>query len=233
MVTLRTLALMLLPVVCFATRPNQTERAARAANVSLLNHLVSMLHIPPDADARRPMPVQIYRMELDVTGDGKPELFLGTTWEAGRRGLLWAVYSPQPDGTYRPLGVIELAYTSFYYSASSSTIFVPVSGGPGAGPAFVYYHVGADGISDITETYTGPSADLTSMNTWQAKGRPSVYVDTLADLQGTGHPQWKDADTNAINSSVGKLDASVTETGDCSAEKYLGAFRKAGCLPTS
>jgi hypothetical protein len=205
----------------------------RAANVSLLSHLVSMLQIPPDADARWPKPVQVYRMELDVTGDGKPELFLGTTWEAGRRGLLWVVYSPQPDGTYRPLGVIEFAYTSFYYSASSSTIFVPVSGGPGAGPAFVYYHVGADGISDITETYTSnPGADLASMSAWQAKGRPSVYVDTLADLQSAGAPQWKDADSNAINSSVGKLDALVTETGDCSAEKYLDAFRNAGCVPT-
>jgi hypothetical protein len=124
--------------------------------------------------------VQVYRMELDVTGDGKPELFPGTTWEAGRRGLLWVVYSPQPDGTYRPLGVIQFAYTSFYYSASSSTIFVPVSDGPGAGPAFVYYHVGADGISDITKTYASdPGADLASMSAWQAKGRPSAYVDSL------------------------------------------------------
>ncbi len=50
-----------------------------AANQSLLVHFISMLRIPPDADTRRPQPVQVYRMELDVTGDGKPELFLSTT----------------------------------------------------------------------------------------------------------------------------------------------------------
>lgn len=205
-----------------------------AASQSLLVHFISMLKIPPDVDAHWPVPVQVYRMELDVTGDGKPELFLSTTWNGGRRGLQWVVYSPQPDGTYRPLGVIEFAYTSFYYSAKSSTIFVPINGEPGAGPAFAYYHIGADGISEITETNTGDAnADLASMSAWQAKGRPSVYVDTLADLQGTSTPQWKDADTNSVNSSVGKLDALVTETGDCSAEKYLDAFRNTGCVPTS
>ena len=204
-----------------------------AANQSLLVHFISMLRIPPDADTRWPQPVQVYRMELDVTGDGKPELFLSTTWKGGRRGLQWVVYSPQTDGTYRPLGVIEFAYTSFYYSANSSTIFVPINGGPGAGPAFAYYHIGTNGISDITETYVGDThADLASMSAWQAKGRPSVYVDSLADLQATSSPQWKDADTNSVNSAVGKLDALVTETGDCSAEKYLDAFRNAGCVPT-
>lgn len=204
------------------------------ANPSLLNHLVAMLEIPPNADAQRPQPIRVYRMELDVTGDGKPELFLATTWLGGRRGLEWVVYSPQLDGTYRPLGVIEFAYMSFYYSASSSSIMVPVNGGPGAGPAFAYYHIGADGISDITETYTGDTnADVASMNAWQAKGRPPVYIDTLADLQGTAAPQWKDADTGQLNSSLGKLDAPVTESGECSAEKYLQDFRNAGCVPTT
>ncbi len=172
-------------------------------------------------------------MELDVTGDGKPELFIGTTWNGSRRGMLWVVYTPQADGRYRPLGVIQFAYDSFYYSATSSTIFTPINGGPGAGPAFAYYHIGVDGIWEITDSPFGaPNVDLPKMNAWQAKGRPPVYVDTLADLQTSATPQWKDADTGTVNPSVGKLDAAVTESGDCSAEKFLDDYRNAGCVTT-
>src|SRR5438046_1258651 len=107
-----------------------------ASDQSLLNHLVTMLKIPHDADARCPVPIKVYRLDLDVTGDGQPELFLGTTWSGSQSGMRWVVYTPQADGRYRPLGTIEFAYPSFYYSASASVILTPVHASAGAGPAF-------------------------------------------------------------------------------------------------
>ncbi|MFI5118066.1 MAG: hypothetical protein ACHP8B_15350 [Terriglobales bacterium] len=201
-----------------------------AAAQSLLEHLVTMLKIQPDADAHRSVPIEVYRMELDVTGDGKPELFLGTTWDTSRNGMLWAVYTPQADGRYRPLGVMTFGYHVFYYSANGSFMCNLVHTGS-TEPGLTYYHVGADGIWDITETYSGDSeADLAKMDAWQKQGRPPVYVDTLADLKTSATPQWKDADTGGIASSLGRLDASVTESGDCSAEKFLEDYRNAGCV---
>lgn len=206
---------------------------AQTADQSLLDHFVSMLKIPPDEGTSGSMPIKVFRMELDVTGDGKPELFLGTTWGIGRTGMPWAVYTPRPDGRYRPLGVIYFHYSDFYYSSNSSflcsLIHVPNSGEP----AFVYYHIGSDGIREITEeSFRAPAEPLAKLNAWQKEGRPPVYVDTLIDLQTSAVPQWKDVRTETVVPSIGKLDAKVTETGECSAEKFLGAYRSAaGCTP--
>jgi hypothetical protein len=109
--------------------------------------------------------------------------------------------------------------------------FTPVHVGAGMGPAFAYYHIAADGIWEITEPFGKPMADLKKLDAWQKQGRPPVYVDTLVDLKTSETPQWKDAETKKAVPSVGKLDARVTETGACSAEKFLDAFRNAGCVP--
>jgi hypothetical protein len=62
--------------------------------------------------------------------------------------------------------------------------------------------------------------------------RPPVYVDTLdRNLKTSETPQWKDAGTKKTVPSIGKLGARVTETGACSVEKFLDAYRNAGCVP--
>jgi hypothetical protein len=172
-------------------------------------------------------------MELDVTGDGKPELFLSATWTGGQNGVVWAVYTPRADGRYQPLGVLVFGHHSFYYSVEGSYVCSAVHTGSTT-PGFVYYHIGADRIREITERSFRPSGNpVAKMRDWQAKGRPQVYEDTLADLKASATPQWKDTDTEEVVSSVGKLDAKVTESSDCSAEKFLGDYRNAGCVPKS
>jgi tetratricopeptide (TPR) repeat protein len=201
----------------------------RTADQSLLDHLTEMLGVPLDTDARR----SVLRMELDVTGDGKPELFLGATWTGSQNGMLWVVYTPRANGRYQPLGVLQFGYHTFYYSAKGSYVCGAVHTGSTT-PGFAYYHVGADGIREISDDSFRPAGDpVAKMHAWQKQGRPPVYVDTLADLKSSGTPQWKDTDTEEVVSPVGKLDAKVTESGDCSAEKFLGDYRNAGCVPKS
>jgi hypothetical protein len=178
----------------------------------------------------RQYPIEVFRMELDVTGDGKTELFLGTTWGASRRGVPWVVYTIEA-GRYRPLGSIEFSYESFYYPASGSTLFGPRGGGPGTGGDFAYYHIGADGIWEITDTVFGtPEADLVKLDAWRKKGRPPVYVAKLEDLRTSPSPEWRDSVTRKVEPSLGKLDAAVSESGDCSAERLLKEYRGAGCM---
>lgn len=201
----------------------------QAADELLLDHLMAIWDIPSEPGAGR-YPIQVFRMQLDVTGDGKPELFLGTTWGGSRRGIPWVVYTTDADGRYRPLGVISFSYESFYYSASGSTIFAPTAGGPGTGGDFAYYRVGANGIAEVMDSMFGaPAADLVKLDAWRKNGRPPMYVINLDDLRASAPPQWRDSVSGKVEPSLGKLDGTVTESGACSAERFLGDYRGAGC----
>lgn len=207
--------------------------ALHASDVGILEHLLVMRDIPPDADTLLNQPVSVCRMDLDVTGDGKPELFIGTTWEAGLRGMPWVVYSSQSDGRYRPLGLAVFRYEEFYYSQRHSTIFVPVPADHHQ-PGYVYYHIGADGVWEIEDGSlipTSPREDVARMRAWQTKGRPAVFCALLQDLRAGAAPTWSNADTGKIAASLGRLNDPVAESPDCSAERILKEYRGAGCLP--
>jgi hypothetical protein len=205
--------------------------SSQALGESLLGHLVAMWDIPDDTEPSQQYAPEIYRMELDVTGDGKVELFLGTSWGGSRRGIPWVVYTLEEDGRYRPLGTIEFSYESFYYSATGATVFTPRGAGPGTGGDFAYYHIGADGIWEIMDPVFGsPEADLVKLDAWSRKGRPPMYVTTLKDLRSSPNPQWRESVTGEAEPSLGRLEGQVTETGACSAERFLKEYRGAGCI---
>ena len=207
-----------------------------AADESLLDHLVEMWSIPSEADLsknpfRSEAPVEVLRFELDVTHDGVPELFLGTTWATGRQGLAWLIYSRQSDGRYRPLGIATFGYEQFLYKPTDSTIFALRS--PGGGQwGCTYYHVGEDGVSELLGALdVEPLRDEAAMQAWQEEGRPRMQVAQLSDLRESASPQWRDSATGEIVPSLGRLDNLVTESGACSAEKFLDDYRDAGCVP--
>jgi hypothetical protein len=65
---------------------------------------------------------------------------------------------------------------------------------------------------------------------WSTNKRPPIYRIPLQELRTSASPRWRDATTDKIKRSLGKLDAKVTESGDCSAEKFLDSYREAGCM---
>jgi tetratricopeptide (TPR) repeat protein len=200
----------------------------QAADESLLDHLIDLSGAPLDTDTRK----SVLRMELDITGDGKPEVLLAATWTGSPNGMLWVVYTPKTNGRYQPLGVLLFGYDTFYYSALGSYVCSAVHTGSTM-PGFAYYRVGIDGIREITDESFRPLEDpVVTMDAWQKRARPPVYEDTLEDLRTSAAPQWKDADAEKPVPAIGKLDAKVTETGACSAEKFLQDYRNAGCVPT-
>ena len=207
-----------------------------AADEPLLDHLVAVWSIPSEADfSKNPLsseaPVEVLRFELDVTHDGVPELFLGTTWATGRQGVAWLVHSRQSDGRFRPLGVATFGYEKFLYKPEDSMIFALRS--PGGGQwGCTYYHVGEDGVSELLGALeVKPLQDEAAMQAWQQEGRPRMQVAKLSDLRESASPRWRDSVTGAIVPSLGRLDDLVTESGACSAEKFLDDFRDAGCVP--
>ena len=204
-----------------------------AADESLLEHLVEMWRIPSEADlSQNPLnseaPLEVLRFELDVTHDGVPELFLGTTWATGRQGVSWVIYTRQSEGRYRPLGIATFGYDQFLYKPADSMIFALRS--PGGGQwGCTYYHVGEDGVSELLgDLDVKPLQDEAAMQAWR---QPRMQVTKLSDLRASPSPEWRDSATGEIVPLLGGLDDLVTESGACSAEKFLDDFRDAGCVP--
>lgn len=86
----------------------------------------------------------VARMDLDVTNDGRPEIFLSTTESAGNAGQTWIVYSPaQKDLRY--LGTVFLHQLGFRFIKETRTLtaYERISAGEGG---FVYYGVDDTGI---------------------------------------------------------------------------------------
>jgi hypothetical protein len=209
---------------------------SEAADQSLLEHLVDMWSIPSQQElAQNPLrsvlPVRIFRFELDVTADGIPELFLGSTWGGSRQGVPWVVYRVESDGRYRPLGTATFGFDTFLYKPEDSTLFALRSPGQGQWGC-TYFHIGEDGIRELTGEVVGePPEDEARMLAWAAEGeRPHMSVANLTEL-GAGTPEWRDSVTKEVNPSLGPLDDLVTESGACSAEKFLDSYREAGCTP--
>jgi hypothetical protein len=222
--------------------------AQKESEQSLIDHLVSFLEIPMKIDTTLMLPPEVFRMDLDVTYDGVPELFLGSTWRGSRQGIPWIIYYRDPDNRYKPLGYLEFGMSAFYYSEKDSGIYALKAGGPRLPTFLFFYHIGKDGVREVEEKGAGMpliqdeygiwqldtvAAKKDSLymrfENWSTKKRPPIYVIPLQELQTSASPRWRDATTDKIKRSLGKLDAKVTESGDCSAEKFLDEYRKAGC----
>jgi hypothetical protein len=194
---------------------------------SLLEHLVALFRIP-DMPSH---PLSVFRFDLDITGDGVPELFLGQNYATSNRGMNYVVYSGQPNGQYKPLGVVELGYDGFCYFAERSVILNIRRAGPGLGLSYDYYHAAEDGVWEIRESVPWtPGDDLPLLRAWRDNGRPLLYTAPLSDLRGGTPPTWREFESKHVIHALGSLDQRVTESGDCSAERFLDEYRNAGCL---
>jgi hypothetical protein len=206
------------------------------SGATILEHLEALWSIPGARElADRGLdtsayPIQVLLMQLDVTKDGVPELFVGQTWTTSRRGVPWLVYTRQADGRYRPLGLLEFGPGVFLYLPSESLIFTIGSAGGGHAD-YRYYRIGVDGIRQVTDqrVYRSTRQYQAAMDTWIRKERPPVLATELAALRSRGQPSWRDMDTRTVVPSLERLAQQVTESGDCSAEKFLDEFRGAGC----
>lgn len=153
---------------------------------------------------------RIFLMQMDVTHDGKPELFVAASYLGGAFGLDWAVYSPQGDGTYQRLGIATFHYEAFYYSPAASllSVYVRISAAIGG---YTHFHIGADGIRELPEQ---PDDDAEGLRVadWKKEGRPKLYWTRLADLVGSQPAVWKDYYNNEAGPDLGRLDGVVARS---------------------
>src|SRR5882672_7618034 len=106
--------------------------SASAQRTPLLTHLFDLHSInltPADVGS-------IARFDLDVDGDGRPELFLGLP--GNQYGQDWSVYKLEGDGTCSPLGRMFFHQQAFYYDLAERRLwaYVRVTGATGGWTQF-------------------------------------------------------------------------------------------------
>jgi hypothetical protein len=182
-----------------------------AGGIPMLDDFVSMLGTPLNG--------RVYRMDLDVTGDGTPEIFLGS---AGGHAMTWVVYTfDSTSGKYRQVPVkvrsdapadydatqVVFNYESFYYSATQSlfSAFIRVAANQGG---WRRYEVSSGRFNELAQPYD-PQVEETNGALWRDR-RPPLYSASLADLRTSTSPVWKDFRTNEVQPSLGRLTGVVT-----------------------
>ncbi len=178
--------------------------ACESTEVRMADDFVAALEV----DAASPS--KVLRMELDVTGDGVAELFVGTTHLGGAFGNAWVVYTPVQSGKWRRLGALQFHYEGFYFSAEAARLSVYVRASATSG-GFTRYRVDSAGFHELAEPYGSVEEERGRVEAWKASGRPRLFWATLSDVLGSGSPTWRDFKTEEIEAELGRLDGAVVQ----------------------
>jgi len=149
------------------------------------------------------------RLDLDITGDGQPEIFVARAAGGGADGDTFEVTAPQADGSLRPLGrlAFDLA-RGFRVDAAHRHVFVLGASTDGVAVLNVYaleagfrrlerraLHAGA-----VDGAYEREARAL------EAYWKRAPRVETVALPVRAGEPGWRDASTGRRVAGLRRLD---------------------------
>jgi hypothetical protein len=141
------------------------------------------------------------RMELDVTGDGKSEVFLSNTARTGNGGGPWVVYSPRPDGAYVLLAELGFHGRFFRYDSESS-LFVAGGHVSAEETTLRYFRVDDTGFSQLGGGMCpGMSPDcyeeLDRIRSWQNRHAPPLYFLDVEQFRSDSSKLWLSKQTES------------------------------------
>lgn len=145
----------------------------------------------------------VLRFDLDVTGDGLPEMFLTSTLDMVKQSSVWKAYKAQPDG-YAPYAQVQKEGLSLY----ATEIWVEQIGNSLAFVSWGHDRFGVDSFNWYLVRYLFDDRGIVStralsteeeINALRASGRltriePTVYGVLLADLLSNQDVAWKRID---------------------------------------
>lgn len=140
----------------------------------------------------------IMRMELDVTGDGRKEVFLSNSELTGSSGGRWLVYSPMADSSYRVFARISFHGRFFRYERDTS-LFVAGGHVSAEQTSLRYYRVDVVGFTLLKGGICpGFSADceheLDLIRAWQKSDAPPLYFLEVEKFSDTSFNRWHTID---------------------------------------
>jgi len=160
---------------------------AGAGDVDLLDHFWDKSQVLSDS------PGQVLRMELDVTGDGHPEIFLANSQKTGTSGVEeWLVYSRVGPARYRAFGTLAFSYQLFLVRDDGPSL---VAYYKDVGPmgSVVTYRVTETGFrEDSVEPNVAASSRAMEFSSWRKQAGLKVLAAGLNELTGASPPRWKD-----------------------------------------
>ncbi len=177
---------------------------AAAGEVDLLDHFWDKSEILSDS------PGQVLRMDVDVTGDGDPEIFLANSQKMGTSGIQeWFVYSRIESDRYKPLGVLAFSYRLFLVTGDGPRL-VAYYHDVGPMGSVVTYRVTASGFQqESTEENVAADAHASEFASWRNQVGLKVLAAGLNELNGASAPDWKDLLTREPASGVRSLEGLV------------------------
>lgn len=183
-------------VACFA-----------GAQERLLVHFAGKSSIDPS------FPTQVFRIEIDVTGDGVPEVLLANTTLAGTSGLQgWHVYSKAGDGRYRYLGVGEFSYLLFKLTDDGSKLMAYYKSDVGKG-TIIAYRIDAAGFHELErqDGVVAESDDWKQFGVWRTRVGLKVLAAEFSEVLGSASPAWIDVISKAPANAPSIYGAIVVE----------------------
>lgn len=131
----------------------------------------------------------VLRLDIDVTGDGQPELLLAL---ASRHRQAWSAYSWTGVNQLKYLGEVGFPYWGFLLEADPTRLVAAYeleSGQPGVAT----YEVDASGIRLLSlDDGSDPDAPIPDFSAWQKEVNLRVPGASLGDVLQDPSPEWLD-----------------------------------------
>jgi hypothetical protein len=175
------LALLVLTSVLHGQTPQERQ--------NVRDHYLATSELLPSLEC------SILRMQFDVTGDEKAEIFLSNSQMTGNGGGPWVVYSPLADGTYRVLDEIGF-HGRFFRFDRDKALFVTGGHVSVASTALTSYRVDENGFTPLEGGGICPGVspdcheELERIRAWQKNDAPPLFFLDLSELQAPPPRRW-------------------------------------------
>jgi len=174
--------------------------------VSLMDHFKRVSFMDPTSSA------YVYRMDVDLTGDGCKEILLGHSQSSGNAGVTWQVYSPREgDGKLRFIGRLLCHFGGFGYDSARSEIVLGARNNAASGWIF-RYKVDAHGIQEVHRTDLLDSDDpgyreeIELIRNWQESASIEVLWATVEEYGSLKSLEWREFKTQELRKSARSFD---------------------------
>ena len=176
---------------------------AQQSPPALLSDFVQQSEIMPGES------YNVLRMEVDLTGDGVPELLLAKALPNGRSGEQeWFAYSNLGNQQYRRLGIMDFSFLLFRLDAQGKLLVYDTGL-----QVMVTYQVDSSGFHEVSRQsgVVAGGAEWQKFADWRKSAGLRVLSADLNDLQTNASPTWTDVLTQKPVAGVGPLTGVVIQ----------------------
>ena len=173
-----------------------------------------LLHFEDASDIAATLPCSVMRLDLDLTGDGSPELLLSNSQGTGNSGTEeWYIYTPIGNGQYNFLGTVNFSHLGFQVTTDSPPrVIAYYRVGPGKAEIDTF-NVDSKGVHLLSKQtgLTDGGPEFAAFAAWRRQVKLRVLNSNLGTLASNAQSPWTDLFTGAKVSDAGLTGLSVVQ----------------------